>query len=63
MFSQPDHARFLPLAQLHALVAKLIQLAYQCVGPTVENGAIVMRELQSPDGLPRGLQAGQAAGR
>jgi hypothetical protein len=29
----------------------------------VENGAIVMRELQSPDALPRGLQAGQSPGR
>jgi ferredoxin len=61
--SQPDHARFLPLAQLHVLVAQLMQLDYQCLGPTVENGAIVMRELDAPDGLPRGLQAEQAPGR
>ena len=63
MFSQPDHARFLPLAQLHALVAQLMQLGYRCLGPAVENGAIVMRGLDAPDGLPRGLQAEQAAGR
>ena len=61
--SQPDHARFLPLAQLHALVAQFMQLGYRCLGPAVENGAIVMRELDAPDGLPRGLQAEQAAGR
>ena len=64
MFSpQPDYARFLPLAQLHALVAQLMQLGYRCLGPMVENGAIVMRELDAPDGLPRGLQAEQAPGR
>ena len=63
MFSQPDRARFLPLAELHVLVAQLMQLGYQCLGPAVENGAIVMRELDDPAGLPRGLQAEQAPGR
>ncbi|MBU1264224.1 MAG: 4Fe-4S dicluster domain-containing protein [Gammaproteobacteria bacterium] len=63
MFSQPDRARFLPLAHLHALVAQLMQMGYQCLGPAVENGAIVMRELDDPAGLPRGLQAEQAPGR
>ncbi|MBW8329390.1 MAG: 4Fe-4S dicluster domain-containing protein [Thiobacillus sp.] len=63
MFSRSDHTGFLPLDQLHRLVARLMQLGYQCLGPAVENGAIVMRELDAPDGLPRGLQAEQAAGR
>ncbi len=63
MFSQSDHAGFLPLDRLHALVAQLMQQGYQCLGPAVENGAIVMRELEAPDGLPRGLQAEQAPGR
>jgi sulfhydrogenase subunit beta (sulfur reductase) len=63
MFSPSDPAGFLPLDQLRALVARLMQLGYQCLGPTVENGAIVMRELDGPDGLPRGLQAEQAPGR
>jgi ferredoxin len=63
MFSQPDDARFLPLAQLHVLVARLMQLGYQCLGPAVENDAIVMRELDTPEGLPRGLQAEQAPAR
>ena len=63
MLSQPDQAGFLPLDQLHVLVARLMQLGYQCLGPAVENGAIVMRELVAPDGLPRGLQAEQAPGR
>ncbi len=63
MYSEPDRAVFLPLAQLSSLVARLMTLGYQCLGPAVENGAIVMRELQSPDGLPRGLQAEQMPGR
>jgi len=63
MPSQPDQAGFLPLDQMHALVARLMQLGYQCLGPTVENGAIVMREMRAPDALPRGLQAEQAPGR
>ncbi len=63
MFSQPDRAGFLPLARLPSLPAKLMALDYQCLGPAVENGAIVMRELDAPDGLPRGLQAEQAPGR
>lgn len=63
VFSQPVEAGFLPIAQLSSLVAKLMALGYQCLGPAVENGAIVMRELDAPDGLPRGLQAEQAPGR
>jgi sulfhydrogenase subunit beta (sulfur reductase) len=63
MFSSQDRSGFLPIDQLHALVGRLMQLGYQCQGPAVENGAIVMREFQSPDGMPRGLQAEQAPGR
>ncbi len=62
MFAQPDRAGFLPLAQLPALVARLMALGYQCLGPVVEQGAVVMRALESPDDLPRGLQAEQAPG-
>jgi len=63
VFSLPVEAGFLPIAQLSLLVVKLTALGYRCLGPTVENGAIVMRELDAPDGLPRGLQAEQAPGR
>jgi ferredoxin len=45
------------------LVDRLMQQGYQCLGPGVENGAIVLRELDSPDAIPRGLQAEQAPGR
>lgn len=62
MLSPPDHARFLPLSQLHMLVEQLMQRGYQCLGPTVENDAIVMRELRSSTDLPRGLQVDQAPG-
>ena len=63
MFSQPDRVGFLPLAQLPSLVSGLMGLGYQCLGPAEENGTIVMRALESPDGLARGLQAEQAPGR
>ncbi|MHB1084055.1 MAG: hypothetical protein ACYCZA_04340 [Thiobacillus sp.] len=63
MFTRPEQTGFLPLAQLSALVSRLMTLGYQCLGPAVENGAIVMRELSASDGLPRGLQAKQAPGR
>jgi sulfhydrogenase subunit beta (sulfur reductase) len=62
MFSQPDQAEFLPYAQLSSLLARLMSLGYQCMGPAVENGGILIRELAAPDALPRGLQAEQAAG-
>ncbi|MDA8128771.1 MAG: 4Fe-4S dicluster domain-containing protein [Betaproteobacteria bacterium] len=63
MFSHPDRAAFLPLAKLPSLVAELMARGYRCLGPAKENGAIVMRELESPEGLQRGLQAEQAPGR
>ena len=62
MSSLPDHPEFLQLAQLPFLVALLMARGYECLGPTAENGAIVMRPLDSPNGLPRGLQAEQAPG-
>lgn len=63
MLSPLEQVVFLPLAQMASLVGRLMALGYQCLGPAVENGAIAMRELATPDGLPRGLQAGQAPGR
>ena len=51
MFSRPEHAGFLPVAQLGSLVARLMALGYQCMGPAVEQGAIVMRELEADDGV------------
>jgi ferredoxin len=62
MFTQSHQAGFLPVAQLSALVAQLMERGYRCLGPQAENGAIVMRPLESADDLPRGLQAEQAPG-
>ncbi len=56
-------AGFLPLAQMNSLVVTLMAQGYACHGPVPENGAIVMREITMPDGLPRGLQADQSPGR
>jgi sulfhydrogenase subunit beta (sulfur reductase) len=58
-----EQAGFLPVEQLGSLVEILMVQGYQCLGPAVENGAIVMRELDAPNGLTRGLQAEQAPGR
>jgi ferredoxin len=63
VFTQPDPSGFLPHASLSSLLATLGQHGYRCLGPTVENGAIVMRELDTAAGLPRGLQAEQGPGR
>ncbi|MFP5410923.1 MAG: 4Fe-4S dicluster domain-containing protein [Gammaproteobacteria bacterium] len=62
MFASADPAVFLPLARLPALLDALAQDGYRCIGPAVENGAIVMRELEASAALPRGLQAEQAPG-
>jgi sulfhydrogenase subunit beta (sulfur reductase) len=62
MPQDPDQAFFLTQEQFPALIAALMQRGYQCVGPEARNGAIVMAELQSPEGLQRGLQSEQAPG-
>jgi ferredoxin len=63
MFSGSDQIGYMRHEQLATLVARLMALGYRCLGPAVENGAIVMRELAAPDALPRGLQTEQAPGR
>ena len=52
---------FLPLDQLPSLVERLMAMGHRCIGPAVEQGAIVMRPLDTP-ALPRGLQAEQQPG-
>ncbi len=63
MNAEPGQIAFLPLAELSSLVANLMVAGYRCLGPAVEQGAIVMRELAAADALPRGLQTEQAPGR
>ncbi len=55
-------ARFLDFARLDALIKALQSAGYRCMGPGVENDAIVFRELANAADLPRGLQAEQSAG-
>ena len=62
MSFQPDTPGFLPVDHLPALLEALGREGYRCLGPTVENGAVVLRELESPDDLPRGLEAEQSPG-
>lgn len=62
MFPRAGRAGFLPLADLPRLVGELMGLGYTCLGPTVENGAIAMRELAAADALPRGLKTEQGRG-
>ncbi|MFZ5573872.1 MAG: 4Fe-4S dicluster domain-containing protein [Pseudomonadota bacterium] len=62
MRAQADPAVLLPIDGLPALLAALGRDGYRCIGPAVERGAIVMRELDGNDALPRGLQAEQGPG-
>ncbi len=55
--------RFLPRASLDALLAALRARGYTITGPTVHDGAIVYRPIESADALPGGWQVEQAPGR
>lgn len=63
MFNEAEHCVFLPHERLDALLAAIRAAGWQCVGPRVEQGAIVMAPLAGGESLPRGLQADQAPGR
>jgi sulfhydrogenase subunit beta (sulfur reductase) len=54
---------FLPTEHLQRLIDLLIAEGYVVVGPTIDQGAIVYRELRSVDELPRGWTDRQEAGR
>ncbi|AAZ97213.1 conserved hypothetical protein [Thiobacillus denitrificans ATCC 25259] len=62
MFPRTGRAGFLPLGEMPRLVGELMRLGYECLGPTVENGAIAMRGLATADALPRGLKTEQEKG-
>ncbi|HYP67277.1 MAG TPA: 4Fe-4S dicluster domain-containing protein [Thiobacillaceae bacterium] len=55
-------ARFLPHAELGKLLLALADRGYCCVGPQVEDGVIVLRELSSDEDLPRGIRSIQVPG-
>jgi ferredoxin len=55
--------QFLEFPKLNSLFGALQASGYRCMGPAVENEAIVFRVHSSADELPRGLQAEQSAAR
>ena len=57
--SQPA---FLPRSCLQALIDQLQTAGYQCLGPQVSDGAIVMNPIESIDQLPQGVRDHQAPG-
>jgi formate hydrogenlyase subunit 6/NADH:ubiquinone oxidoreductase subunit I len=55
-------ARFLDFSGLDALILAIRSAGYRCMGPAIENDALVLRELTGARELPRGMQAEQAPG-
>ena len=55
--------RFLPRGSFGALLDLLRRRGYTVIGPTVHDGAIVYKPLESSDQLPGGWRAEQAPGR
>jgi ferredoxin len=53
---------YLPFPALRFLFDALLAAGYRCMGPAIENDAIVFRELAAPAELPRGWQAEQSPG-
>lgn len=62
LLPESSDARWIPLTQLDGLLSALVAQGYACHGPTVENGAIMMREMSASATLPRGLQVEQSPG-
>jgi ferredoxin len=62
MIAEQFILRFLRHTELSRLLLVLTQRGYRCIGPQVEDGAIVFRELSGVDELPRGVQAIQGPG-
>jgi len=58
-----DAARLLDLAGLQTLVDVLRDAGYTVIGPTVQQGAIVLAPVTGVDDLPRGWGDDQDAGR
>lgn len=54
--------RFLRHVELSRLLNELTSRGYRCIGPQVEDGTIVFRELSGVDDLPRGVRSIQAPG-
>ncbi len=55
-------ARFLPRPELQRLIDSLHQAGYECIGPTVRDGAIVYDSLTQVGQLPVGIHDSQGPG-
>ncbi|MCA9044228.1 MAG: sulfite reductase subunit A, partial [Planctomycetaceae bacterium] len=53
---------FLPVAELPKLLARLLELGYKVIAPTIDQEAIVYSEIQSVEDLPRGWTDEQEPG-
>jgi len=53
---------FMPRDHLQALIHELKKLGYQCIGPQVQDGAIVYNNLENCSQLPQGISEQQAPG-
>lgn len=60
MSQQSDFQGFLAFSMLDRLLSGLQAKGYRCMGPTVEQGAIIFGELLVATELPRGLQVVQS---
>lgn len=56
-----DHS-FLPANQLQSLLDGLIQSGYQCIGPQVQDNAIIYQTLATVSQLPKGVTQSQTPG-
>ncbi|MCX7122014.1 MAG: 4Fe-4S dicluster domain-containing protein [Gammaproteobacteria bacterium] len=54
---------FLPQQKLNTLLLILRDLGYTCIGPQVQNGAVIYDELNDAKQLPWGIQAVQTPGK
>jgi sulfhydrogenase subunit beta (sulfur reductase) len=53
---------FLPASQLQTLLDELIKSGYQCIGPQVQDNAIVYQTLSKVSQLPKGVTQSQTPG-
>lgn len=62
VYSGEVQPAFLPRADFHRLLNMLEDAEYQCLGPMVEDGAIVYRQIDEPAELPTGVTMRQQPG-
>lgn len=61
-YASSSKPTFLPRGRVQDLLQELERAGYACVGPTVHEGAIVYRRLNSAEDLPQGVSGEQAPG-